>query len=246
MVRSARFPVALLVLSLTTIASANDTRQPVSFVNDIVPVLTKAGCNAGSCHAKAGGGQRGFQLSVLGFDPPEDYERLVKEGHGRRLFPGDPGRSLLLQKATGVVPHGGGVRLTEGSEGYQLLQGWIAQGAPFSTGSEPELVSIGVKPDRAVVAMNAEQQLQAIATYSDGSTLGVTEFTLFESNDAGMAHVSESGLVEVLDVPGRVAVMVRFQAKGSVFTASVPLGATVENVPPRTTSSMTTCLRISS
>jgi hypothetical protein len=108
---------------------ADAAERPVSFVNDVVPVLTKAGCNVGVCHAKAGGGQKGFQLSLLGFEPDEDFEHLTKEGRNRRLFAGAPDRSLLLMKASGQVPHGGGVRLPANSEGYALLRNWIQQGA---------------------------------------------------------------------------------------------------------------------
>ena len=82
----------------------------VNFPNEIVPVFTKFGCNSGGCHGKSGG-QNGFRLSLLGFEPTEDYEHLVKEGRGRRLFPGSPDESLLLKKATNSVPHGGGQRL---------------------------------------------------------------------------------------------------------------------------------------
>ena len=114
------------ILAATSVSHGDD--DPVSFRNQIVPILTKAGCNAGVCHAKAGGGQRGFQLSLLGFEPDEDYQSLVKEAQGRRLFPAAPDRSLLLRKAAGLVPHGGGVRLRRDSEGYELLRRWIAQG----------------------------------------------------------------------------------------------------------------------
>ena len=91
----------------------------LNFVNDVVPILTKAGCNSGGCHAKAGSGQNGFRLSLLGFEPQEDYEHIVKEGHGRRVFPGSPEQSLLLLKASNTMPHGGGTRLDHESEGYQ-------------------------------------------------------------------------------------------------------------------------------
>src|SRR5689334_5198937 len=99
------------VFVLATLPQAVAAERPVSFVNDVIPVLTKAGCNVGVCHAKAGGGQKGFQLSLLGFEPDEDFEHLTKEGRNRRLFAGAPDRSLLLMKASGQVPHGGGVRL---------------------------------------------------------------------------------------------------------------------------------------
>ena len=82
---------------------------PVSFVNDVVPIMTKSGCNMGVCHAKAGGGQNGFQLSLLGFEPAEDFEHLVLEGRGRRLSLVSPDQSLLLIKASGQIKHGGAV-----------------------------------------------------------------------------------------------------------------------------------------
>ena len=83
---------------------------PVSFRNQVVPIFTKLGCNAGGCHGKASG-QNGFKLSLLGFDPDFDFAAVVKEGRGRRVFPAAPDRSLLLLKAAGAVPHGGGQRL---------------------------------------------------------------------------------------------------------------------------------------
>ena len=122
----------LLFLSPARESNADETGH-VSFVNDVVPLLTKAGCNAGVCHAKAGGGQNGFQLSLLGFEPAEDYDHLVREGRGRRLFPAAPRQSLLLRKASGSVPHRGGVRLPVDSEGYALLLKWVQQGTPFQT-----------------------------------------------------------------------------------------------------------------
>ena len=152
--------------------------QPVSFVNDIVPLLTKAGCNVGVCHAKAGGGQNGFQLSLLGFEPQEDFEHLTKEGRNRRLFAGAPERSLLLLKASGQMPHGGGVRLAANSEGFELLRNWIQQGATFDSDAVPKLVSFEVLPARGSIQRGAEQQLKAIAKYSDGSVRDVSGMAL--------------------------------------------------------------------
>lgn len=223
--------VLLLLSLIAPRASYSADTRPISFVNDVVPVLTKAGCNSGSCHAKAGGGQNGFQLSVLGFDPRADYEGLVLEGQGRRLFFTAPERSLILAKAAGEVPHGGGLRLTASSDGYALLRRWVEQGAPYGTESEPDIVSISVEPKRGLVAMKATQQLKAIATYSDGSTRDVTKLALYESNSEAMADVTVDGLVEVQDIPGKASVMVRYQGQVAVFTAAVPLGAPVENLP---------------
>jgi hypothetical protein len=223
---------SLLVFFLGAMAGvADESDPPINFVNDVVPVLTKAGCNAGICHAKAGGGQKGFQLSLLGFEPLEDFESLVKDGRGRRLFSAAPEQSLVLKKATGETPHGGGTRIARNSESYALLRDWIEQGASFGSASAPKLLSIEVLPDRGLLQMGAGQQLKSLAKYSDGSIRDVTSLALYESNSDAMATVSENGLVSVLDLPGKVAVMVRYQGQVSVFTAAVPLGATVGSLP---------------
>jgi len=223
---------SLLVFFPSVVSSfAGAADRTVSFVNDVVPMLTKAGCNAGACHAKAGGGQNGFQLSLLGFEPLEDYESLVKDGRGRRLFLAAPEQSLILKKASGQTPHGGGIRLAQDSDGYALLRRWFKQGSRYGSAFVPKLVSIEAQPERGLVRMGAEQQLKALAKYSDGSVRDVTALALYESNSDAMVTVSENGLVTVLDLPGKVAVMVRYQGQVSVFTAAVPLGAAVENLP---------------
>ncbi|PHS14857.1 MAG: S-layer protein [Blastopirellula sp.] len=209
-----------------------ESSRAISFVNDVMPVLTKAGCNTGVCHAKAGGGQNGFQLSLLGFEPLEDYESIVKQGRGRRVFHSVPEKSLFLAKAVGDQPHGGGVRLAKQSEEFSVLRQWIEQGTQFSHDQEVELVSVEVQPARGILKMHETQQLKAVATYSDGTTRDVTQTALFESNAEAMAEVNETGLVLVQDIPGKVAVMVRYQGQIAVFTAAVPVGATVDNLPP--------------
>src|SRR5262245_62484988 len=108
----------LTTLCLTAVLARAEER-PLNFTNDIVPIFTKAGCNAGGCHGKASG-QNGFRLSLLGFEPAEDYEHLVKEARGRRLFPAAPENSLLLLKGTATLPHGGGKRLESDSDDYRL------------------------------------------------------------------------------------------------------------------------------
>ena len=101
-----------------------------------MPIFTKFGCNGGGCHGKSGG-QNGFRLSLLGFEPEEDYEYLVKEGRGRRLFPAAPDQSLLLLKATARLPHGGGKRIELDSPAYRLLRRWIEQGMPYGKETDP-------------------------------------------------------------------------------------------------------------
>jgi len=222
--------VAALSLGATPGFAAEPAR-PLGFVNDVAPILTKASCNSGGCHAKAGNGQNGFRLSLLGFEPQEDYEHIVKEGHGRRVFPAAPEQSLLLLKAANVVPHGGGKRLDPGSEGYQRLVQWISEGMAYGKETDSTLVSIEVQPKRNVIEIHGEQQLKVLAHYSDGHTGDVTRMALYEPNDKGMAEADENGLVKILDVPGNVAVMVRYQGMVSVYIASIPLDAPVVEMP---------------
>jgi hypothetical protein len=205
--------------------------RPVSMVNEVLPILTKAGCNAGTCHAKASNGQNGFQLSLLGFEPFEDYQHLVLEGRGRRLSNTAPEQSLLLLKATGQVPHGGGVRLDPNSEQYRVIIEWIRQGAQYDGQSATKLRSIEIQPSEAILAPSAQQRLKAIANYDDGSQKDVTKLALFESNESSMATVDEAGTVSVQDIPGSVSIMVRYQGMVGVFRASIPQAFVVERFP---------------
>jgi hypothetical protein len=228
-------PAILLTVQLfvTATISANEEAR-ISFVNDVMPVLTKAGCNAGPCHAKAPTGQNGFQLSLLGFETADDYEHIVKENRGRRIFAPAPEQSLLLLKASAESPHGGGQRILKSSPAYQTLLQWIQQGASSDVDTAPALKKLLVDPSRGKVAPNSTQQLKVIAEYSDGVQRDVTDLALFESNDKAMADVSSSGLVHVSNIPGKVSIMVRFRGQVSVFNAAVPLGGAAEGFPEPT------------
>jgi len=204
--------------------------RPLNFTNDIVPILTKAGCNAGGCHGKASG-QNGFKLSLLGFEPAEDYEHIVKEARGRRVFPAAPDQSLLLTKAINSTPHGGGKKMDIKSEDYALLKQWISVGMPWGRENDPTLVSIEVEPKQKTLTLNGQQSLKVVARYSDGYQKNVTRSALYEPNDKSMAETTEEGLVKLYDLPGEVAVMVRYQGKIAVFRATLPLGAPVGELP---------------
>lgn len=205
--------------------------QRVNFPNEITPLFTKYGCNGGGCHGKSGG-QNGFRLSLLGFEPQEDYEYIVKEGRGRRIFPAAPGRSLLLTKATNETPHGGGSKIAKGSLDYNLLHSWIAQGMPYGEKDDPVLEEVAVFPSKRVMDMNGEQQLVVTAKYSDGSLKDVTRSSIFEVNDEEVGEVDLNGYVKAFEQPGDLGVMIRFQSKVTVFRAIVPLGAPVDDLPP--------------
>ena len=221
-----------LLASLFFSVRAEETSKPLNFVNDIAPILTKADCNTGGCHAKAITGQRGFRLSLLGFEPEDDYEHIVKEGRGRRVFPQAPDQSLLLLKAANIVPHGGGKKLDPQSEGYQTLVRWISEGMPYSSENDATLTAIEVEPKKLAMKVNTTQALKVVARYSDGSTRDVTAMSLFEANDRSMAEADATGLVKTLGLPGNVAVMVRYSGKVSTFSISIPLGAPVDALPP--------------
>ena len=199
----------------------------VNFPNEIVPIFTKSGCNSGGCHGKASG-QNGFRLSLFGFEPQEDFEHLVIEGRGRRLFPASPDQSLLLLKATATVPHGGGLRINRDSPAFELISRWIKQGMPYGESSDARVVGIQVLPSHRLMSRNQEQQLLVTATYSDGSTKDVTRLSQYESNQKDMAEVSATGLVQVGERAGQSAVMVRFQDQVAVFRATVPYGGAVQ------------------
>lgn len=223
--------VALLSLRIFNPPLTQAAEQTVSFVNDVMPILTKAGCNAGVCHAKAGGGQNGFQLSLLGFEPADDYEHIAKESRGRRLSVAAPEQSLLLLKATASVPHGGGHRIERGSESYEIIKQWISQGIAFDGATAAKLVGFEIQPGGGIIKSGGEQQLSAIARYADGSIRDVTRQAIYESNDPAMATVNDLGLVRIQQQSGNVAVMVRYQGRVAVFSASVPLGAPLGEMP---------------
>lgn len=204
---------------------------PINFANQISPVFTKYSCNGGGCHGKSGG-QNGFRLSLLGFEPKEDYEYLVKEGRGRRLFPAAPDQSLLLLKATARLPHGGGQRIEFDSPAYRLMRRWVEQGMPYGKETDPVVTHIEVLPPERLMEREGTQQIIVVAHYSDGTSEDVTRTTQFDSNDTEMGEVSVSGLVTTGQLTGSVAVMARYQGHVGVFRATIPLGVPTDQLPP--------------
>src|SRR5262249_52181635 len=157
------------------------TDDRIDFATQVEPLLSRFGCNAGGCHGKASG-QNGFKLSLFGFDAEFDYEAIVQEARGRRIFGSSAETRLMLRKATGKVPHGGGKRIEPGSEPYQILRRWITAGAQASAPGVPSVVRITIEPGERVMPPDAKQQLKVIATYSDGTTRDVTGQAQYDSN----------------------------------------------------------------
>jgi hypothetical protein len=214
--------------------SAVKAARPFNFENDITPLLSRYACNYSGCHGKAEG-QNGFKLSVFGFDAQADYDALLKEGRGRRLSLTQPDASLLLAKASGRVPHGGGIRILPGTREYQVLHDWIAAGAPFGSPDDPKVASIRLEPREALLQPKATQTLRVTARYTDGREEDVTALARYQSNNEAIAQVNEDGVVQIGDVPGQGAVMAAYNGAVDVFNALVPQPKLPASAGSRTT-----------
>jgi hypothetical protein len=181
---------------------------PISFKLDVMPVFLRAGCNTGGCHGSARG-KDGFRLSLFGFDPDGDYNRLTREQPGRRINLALPEESLVLTKATGGVPHTGGTRFKPDSHLYATILRWLDAGAPQDSANVATPVALELMPGNAVLEEGDKMQFIARAKYSDGSDRDVTKLVLFMSNNEASAAVSEDGLVTA-KARGEAFVMARF------------------------------------
>ncbi len=195
--------------------------EPLSFVRDVLPVLSKAGCNAGACHAKPEG-QNGFKLSVFSYDPKADYGEIVNEARGRRIFPSAPDESLMLKKATLSIPHEGGERFKRGSEAHTLLVRWIREGMTFQPTNEPALVRIEATPAGGRYRKGAKQKVQVTAHYADGSKRDVTRLASFDSQDKEVATVDEFGQVKIGRLTGQGVIIARFMGFVADSKITVP------------------------
>ncbi|HEY0455443.1 MAG TPA: DUF1549 domain-containing protein, partial [Verrucomicrobiae bacterium] len=183
--------------------------ERVSFIRDVLPALSKVGCNAGACHAKPEG-QNGFKLSVFSYDPKSDYARIVNDARGRRIFPAAPEESLIIKKPTTAIPHEGGVRFERGSETYQLIVCWIRDGMVYTNADEPVLDGLAVTPKEQRYKKNSRQKLAVQAHYSDGTVRDVTRLAGFDSNDKEIAKVDEHGQVTIGSLSGQGVIVARY------------------------------------
>ena len=211
----------LILLSGSLFAQA-----PVSFRNQVIPVLTKMSCNQGACHG-ALAGKNGFKLSLRGYDPDADYDTLTRQAVGRRVSLADPAASLILQKASFGIPHGGGKRFAKDSLEYKILYDWIAGGAPPPMAADPDVVSLEVTPASAVLQPGAEQQLTVLAKYSNGKIEDVTRWVKYNSNSDAVATVNETGKVKMIGT-GEVAITLYYQSRVLYSRLTVPFANLVE------------------
>ena len=198
----------------------------VGFVEQVMPVLYKAGCNAGACHASQYG-KGGFKLSVFGFDPAADHQAITRDGYGRRVSVALPRASLFLLKPTGGVPHAGGRRLESGSTDYRLLERWLASGAPGPSDKAPEVAGLTVFPESRVGAPGFTQQLRVVARYGDGSERDVTAWTRFDSMDEAVLRLTPDGLVRTVG-RGLGVAMARFGGQAAISSVVVPYADSVD------------------
>ncbi len=205
-----------------------------SFRNDVLPVMTKVGCNSGPCHGAAAG-KNGFKLTLRGYDPTTDYFTLTHQALARRTDLMEPARSLILLKPTLTIAHGGGKRFDVGSPEYKIISGWLAQGMPSPKDTDASVKEIQVLPHEASLQPGAEQQLIVTAVFSDGHTADVTRWAKYDSGDEGVASVDNNGHVTMHGY-GEAPVTVWYQSHvafsrlripfpnkvdGSVFTKAV-------------------------
>ena len=207
------------------VASAT-TKPPLSFRLDVMPVFARGGCNMGSCHGAARG-KDGFRLSLFGFDPAGDYQRITREMPGRRIDLGDPAASLLVQKAIGAVPHTGGKRFAAESDLACRLIDWVAAGAEDDPdlAKLPALTGLDLYPPQSLLEGEAAtQQLVAVARFADGTDRDVTDLVWYSSTNASSAAVSADGQV-TSGRRGEAFLMARYDTiTEGVPTVVIPVG----------------------
>ena len=214
-----------IILLTMTLSQADEPSAP-SFSNDVVPVLTRFGCNAGTCHGKLAG-QNGFKLSLRGFAPADDFESIVRESLGRRINMVSPADSLLIGKAVGTVPHGGGKRFEVNSPAQQILIDWVLAGAKGPTDEDPAIARIEVEPTQETLSIHDSRTLKVTAVFENGDRRDVTWLTQFASSDAGILNVTEGGSVTALR-NGEAVVRATFQGQVEIATFTMPFDGTAE------------------
>lgn len=201
------FSVVTLMLLISAVAAGGEPDR-IDFDTQIIPILTRAGCNAGACHGAAAG--RGeFHLSLYGGDPAFDFESIALELEGRRVNLAHPENSLLLLKATESINHGGGPRLEYDGAGMKIIQQWIAENARRR--KTRHLLEFEVEPNRQITGLGQPPiPLKATAAFSDGSSHDVTQWTVFTAEDPASVRIdNERNSAEVLRT-GRHIVIARY------------------------------------
>ncbi len=200
---------SFLVVLLSAPLSFADTP---SFRTEVMPVLTRAGCNQGACHGNLNG-KGGLKLSLRGEDPLLDRGVLLRDGLGRRVSVSNPEESLLLKKAAGTVSHEGGPRFSTDSLDYKILKNWISSGCPDDGESSPTLKNLEITP-REHISFSKESKfaLKVVAHFSDGKSRDVRELAVYDPTVLGLAKISNDGQI-VKTGEGELNVVVRYLDK---------------------------------
>ncbi len=184
--------------------------RPISFHLDVMPIFMRAGCNTGSCHGAARG-KDGFRLSLFGFDPRGDYQRVTREIGPRRINLASVADSLLLEKSIGAVPHTGGKRFGADTEYYSTITRWLEAGAPADAAEPPKVLRLDIYPPAAVIeGADTTQQFLARAVYADGHDRDVTTLVNFMTSNDNSAPINLDGLVTAA-ARGEAFVMARYE-----------------------------------
>lgn len=215
--------------SIPVVVEKFDDPHVWNFRNQVQSILTKAGCNGGACHG-AVAGKNGFKLSLRGYDPPADYDALTRQARGRRIVPHDPGRSLLLTKPTGVIPHKGGLRFAEDSLEYRVLAEWIAAGHPGPSSDDARIDRLEILPPTVQLHPGDEQQFLVLAHFNDGHVEDVTRWAKFTSTNFAVAQVDDTGFVKVTG-RGEGSIAAWYLAQNVMATVTSPYD---QVIPPET------------
>jgi len=206
-----------IVVPVIVVAAREEPK--LSFVKDVVPIFTMAGCAGANCHGSIRG-QGGFKLSLFGYEPDLDYQAIQS-----RIDTDHPEQSLLLKKPSFQVSHGGGLRFTQESLEYRSILEWIARGATYDSAGSPRIASLSVFPqERTLSGVGATQQLIATARYTDGSARDVTHLVQYTSNNPDVVQVDADGRIKAVE-SGETAIMVRTLGQAVAARIYVPLAA---------------------
>lgn len=197
-----------------------DVAHQWSFRNHVQSVLSKTGCNSGACHGAAAG-KNGFKLSLRGYDPEADFFAITRHSRGRRIVPDDPGRSLILTKPTGMIPHKGGVRFAEDSPEYRVIAEWLAQGQQAPQSNDARITHLKILPESSRLTPGTEQQLIVQAHFNDGHAEDVTRWAKYTSTNHTVCTVDDAGFVKVTG-SGEGAVVAWYLAQNATATIAVP------------------------
>jgi Protein of unknown function (DUF1553)/Protein of unknown function (DUF1549)/Bacterial Ig-like domain (group 2) len=209
-----------VIIFLLMDGMAHSAETTPSFLHEIMPLLTKHGCNQGACHGK-GNGQNGFRLSLRGYAPEMDHAWLTREFLARRIDTADPAESLIVRKAMGEVPHEGGRLFSKNSRSHQVMVQWLKAGMPGPSKNDAKLTGLKITPAAMLLAKDKKQQVNVIAEFSDNKKVDVTWLAKFAVADSSQLNVDADGMVTALR-PGETSVQVFFEDQVAIATFTTP------------------------